>query len=322
MEKSVRKIKKILIAYDGSGYSHATLYELQQSGLPQEAEVIIISVSEIWLPLEYEDTEIFRDPDVSAYYKKYREQTGKRLAETKAIATAARDELLRYFPNWDINIEVVFGSPATEILSRASEFEPDLIIVGPQGLSSDRETGLGSISHKILAEAKCSVRISRVKRDVPLSPFNILIGFDGSDGSMAAVREVALRPWKTKPEVRLLSVTYPFTLLEPGRVLQPVPGMSEGSMAGEKKWVETLATDALRILRDAGLSATLNIYSGNPRMILIRKAQEWDADSIFVGAHSRHLHLRFDSVGCVALGIASRSDCSVEVVREQTRRLD
>ena len=317
MIKNAHKIKKILIAYDGSGYSRSALNELRHSGLPATAEAIIISVSEIWLPVGYEDSEINVDPDVSEYYEKHREQTNRDLTETKAIVTAAREELLRYFPNWQINTEVVCGSPATEILSRASEFKPDLIVVGPQGLSSDRETGLGSISHKILATAKCSVRISRLKPNPPLSRLKIMIGFDGSDGSMAAVRAVALRPWKTKPEVRLLTVTYPFTLLEPGRVFQPIPGMSEGRMAGEEKWVKALAADALQILLDKGFSATLNICSGNPRIILSREAQEWDADSIFVGAHSRQPQHEFYSIGCVASAIASRADCSVEIVREQ-----
>ena len=316
MVKNAQKIERILIAYDGSGYSHAALNELRHSGLPQKAEVLIISVSEIWLPIRYEDSEIIVDRDVSKYYEKHREQTNRDLTETRAIVYAAHEELVRYFPNWKINTEAVWGSPATEILSRASEFRPDLIIVGPQGLSSDRETGLGSISHKILDKAKSSVRISRLKPNPPLSRSKIMIGFDGSDESMAAVRAVVLRPWKTKPEVRLLTVTHPFTLLEPGRVFQPIPGMSEGRMEGEKKWVETLADDALQTLLDGGYSATLNIYSGNPRIVLSREAQEWEADSIFVGAHSREFQQEFYSIGCVASAVASRANCSVEVVRE------
>ncbi len=88
-------------------------------------------------------------------------------------------------------------------------------------------------------------------------------------------------------------------------------------MAGEEKWVKALAADALQILLDNGFSATLNIYSGNPRIILSREAQEWDADSIFIGAHSRLLQQEFYSIGCVALAVASRVDCSVEVIREQ-----
>ena len=119
MIKNGKKIDRILIAYDGSGCSRAALNELRHSGLPQKAEVLIISVSEIWLPVRYEDTEIIVDPDVSEYYEKHREQTNRDLTETKAIVSAAREELVRYFPNWKINTEAVWGSPAKEILFRA-----------------------------------------------------------------------------------------------------------------------------------------------------------------------------------------------------------
>lgn len=310
---------RILIAYDGSGYSHAALSELQRGGLPNEVEVLIISVSEIWLPppIKNQETEVFPDSDAAEYFQKHLEQAERDLAEAKVIVCQAREELLRFFPDWNIKTEAVSGSPAREILSRAFEFKPHLIIVGAQGLSSDRETGLGSISQKVLAGAKCSVRIARLKPDVTLSRLKIIIGFDGSPGSMAAVKTVALRPWKTKPEIRLVTVTDPFILLIPGRVFQPIPGMSEGRMTGEQKWVETLAANALQILRDAGLSATLHIYSGNPRMILVSEAEKWDADSIFIAANSFELQPEFYSPGCVASAVAARANCSVEAVKKQ-----
>ena len=208
------------------------------------------------------------------------------------------------------------GAPAREILSRAVEFKPDIIIVGAQGLSSDGETGLGSISQKVLTAAKCSVRIARLRSDATRSRLKIMIGFDGSSGSMAAVETVAMRPWKTKPEIRLVTVTDPFILLMPGRVFQPLPGMSEGKMKGEQKWVEKLAATALQVLRDAGLSPTLHIHDGNPRMILVREAEKWDADSVFIGANSLQFQPELYSLGCVASAIAARASCSVEVVRQ------
>ncbi len=301
MEQKDDKIARLLIAYDGSGYSHAILSELQSSGLPQKAEVIIISVAEIWLPVEYQEAKNFPDSDVAEYVQKHCEQADRNLAEAKVIVYEAREELLRYFPDWNIVAEAVSGSPASEIMSRASEFKPDLIIVGARGLSSDRETGLGSISQKLLTAAKCSVRISRLKPNVSRSRLKVIIGFDASPGSMEAVRTVASRTWKIKPEIRLVTIPDPFILLKAGRVLQPIPGLSEGRMKGEQEWVEMLAANALQVLHDAGLSVTLHIYDGNPRMILVREAQKWEAESVFIGANSLQVQPEFYPLSVVSL---------------------
>jgi nucleotide-binding universal stress UspA family protein len=294
------------------------LNELQRSGLPCKADVIILSISEIWLPptVKYEDTEVFPDSDVAEYFQKYYDQIDRNLAETEVIVDQTQEELLKYFPDWKIKTEAVSGSPASLILSRAFEFKPDLIVVGAQGLSSDGQIGLGSISLKILTEAKCSVQITRAKPDVTHSRLKIMIGFDDSLGSMAAVKTVAARQWRGNPEIRLVTVTDPFFPLIPGRVLLPIPGLLEGKMKGEQKWVETLATKALQILHDAGLSATLHVYDGNPRIILVQEAEKWEADLIFIGANSLQLQSRHYSLGCVSSAVASRVSCSVEVVRQ------
>lgn len=86
-------------------------------------------------------------------------------------------------------------------------------------------------------------------------------------------------------------------------------------MIGEQKWVETLAAEALQTLRNAGLSATLHVCSGNPRLVLVQEAEKWRADSIFVGANSFKSQSQFPALGCVSSSVAARASCSVEVVR-------
>ncbi len=308
---------KILIAYDGSGYSHASLADLSHAGLPPEADVIILSVSEVWLSPTVKQTEIeaVADGDVAEYFKNYYDQANRDLTETKVIAEQAKVELSNYYPRWTIKTETVSGSPAIIILSRASEFKPNLIVMGAQGLSSFSETGLGSISQKVLTEVPCSVRIARAKADVTQRRLRIVIGFNDSPGSLAAVETVALRQWREKPEIRLVTVTELLIPLIPGRVFQPIPGFAEGRMKGEQKWVETLAAESLQTLRNAGFSATLRVCSGNPRLVLFQEAEKWQADSIFVGANSFQSQFEFPTLGCVSSAIASRSTCSVEVVR-------
>lgn len=311
---------KILIAYDGSGYSHASLCDLQKAGLPPEVEVIVLSVMENWLSpaVAQEEIHAVADSEVAEYFQKYYQQANRNLAESKSIADQAKQELLRYFPGWTIKTEAVLGSAASKILLRSLEFKPDLIVVGAQGLSAFSQTGLGSISQRVLTEAGCSVRVARSNNDDAASPeLRIAIGFDDSPGSMAAVESVASRQWRRKTEIRLVIVTEPLVALISGRVFQTIPGWSEGRMKGEQKWVETLAVEALQTLRNAGLSATLHVYSGNPRLVLAQETANWHADCIFVGARAEGSRLERLFLGSVSAAVAARANCSVEVVRKQ-----
>lgn len=58
------------------------------------------------------------------------------------------------------------------------------------------------------------------------------------------------------------------------------------------------------------------VGTGNPKEIVTKMAEEWHADSIFVGPN--HLGTSFERclLGSVSEAIAARAHCSVEVVRK------
>jgi nucleotide-binding universal stress UspA family protein len=105
-------------------------------------------------------------------------------------------------------------------------------------------------------------------------------------------------------------ITDPLVALIPGRAFQVIPGVPEDRMKGEEKWVTALAEIALRILQESGRTASVHVYSGNPRIMLVNELKEWNADTVFVGMNSRQSHL----LGCVASAVAARAHCSVEVI--------
>lgn len=306
---------KLLFAYDGSGISRSLIKDLRISGLPEKAGICMISVSEVWLPPQIVSTDFnsFSDHDVTEYFRKHSEQMERNLARTKEILFEAKAELQKYFPKWNIETKASTGSPAAEILLKAFEFKPELIVIGSQGLSWDRIRRLGSISQKVLTESNCPVRIARTKRDSDFQCLKIAVCFDGSNGSLEAVKTVALRRWQGNPEIRLMTVTDPLIALIPGRAFQVIPGLEEDRMTGEKRWVESLAEKALEILHNAGHNASLKIYSGNPRLVLINETDDWGADLIFIGANS-DLSQK-NTLGSVASAVAIRSSCTIEVVR-------
>ena len=81
------------------------------------------------------------------------------------------------------------------------------------------------------------------------------------------------------------------------------------------KAVDFLSADVAGDLRDSGIGATAFVLDGDPKDALVREAEQWKADGIFVGAKGHSAMDRF-LLGSVSTAVAARAHCSVEVVRQ------
>ena len=312
---------KILIGYDGSKSAEAALDDLQSAGLPDEAEALVLSVAEVWIPPQSfngNGTDIKLNAESETHLSNHFEKNKRAIGEVETFARHAADRLRVKFPGWKINSEAIYGSPGWEILNKADAFEPDLIVVGSHGRSAVGRFFLGSISNKVLTEAKCSVRVARGKVEVDPLPMRVVIGFDGSPGAKAAVETVAARHWREQSEIRLVAASSQIAPMTIERFVPPIARWVAAEVKAESEWIERLAENSLRILHDAGIVATLHITAGNPKQILIEEAEKWHADMIFVGANSSASRLERFLIGSTSAAVAARAHCSVEVVRVKT----
>lgn len=309
---------KILIAYDGSPCSEAALDDLQLAGLPDDVESIVFTVAETWLPpnMEEDVTGIKFDAHTKQLIKKLHEKAKATVVKAETLARHAAERLSKNFRGWKIKSEATYGSPAWEILAKAEKFQPDLIVVGSHGRSAVGQFFLGSISQKVLTEAKCSVRVARGKIEVDPVPARIITGFDASPGATAAVEAVAARKWREHTEVRMVTVTDSLVPTAIGRFVAPVVNWTEEEARVERQLIEGLAESSLQKLRNAGLTASLYIEAGSPKHTLVEEAQNWHADCIFVGANAHDKFERF-LLGSVSAAVAARAHCSVEVIRSK-----
>ncbi len=307
---------KILIGYDGSRSADAALDDLQKAGLPDDVEAKVISIAEVWMPPPNGDKPEKYLLDANPEWLKIHDQVGeKEVLEARVLSRHAKERLEINFPGWKVYCEATYGSPAREILAQAEIFKPDLIVVGSQGKSAISRILMGSISGKVLAEANCSVRVARGRIEVDPFPVRLIIGFDGSPGSLAAVDEVISRKWRTYSEARLVSATNSAIPSAIGRFVTPVGKMFEDEKKSERVWIEKLAETALRKLNEAGLKTELCVEVSNPKQVLIEEAEKWGADCIFVGSHSFGSKLERFLIGSTSAAVAERAHCSVEVVR-------
>ncbi|MBD0325150.1 MAG: universal stress protein [Pyrinomonadaceae bacterium] len=287
----MKDISKMLIAYDGSACSDAALNDLRRSGLPTLIEAVVVTVADIIVPppddeLPADEAPAIRIREVEKHAQAHAE---KALKEARAFAERAVKRVKADFPSWEVRAEVDCDSPAWAVIKMADRLEADLIVVGSHRHSVvGGRLILGSVSQKVLYEARCSVRVARCSDERREGPVRIIVGFNGSAGAEAAVEAVTARSWPKGSEARIIIAH---------DALKP----EAQAVAAEK-------------LRASGLTTSEVSRDGDPAHVLIREAEEWSADSIFVGTRDVHgfQHLLH---GSISSAVAARAQCSVEVVR-------
>ena len=308
----------LLIAYDGSKCAEAAIDDLARAGLPEKGIARVVSVAEVFLPPQGSvsgDGDQEPSPLVEEMIRRHRERGEKAVAEAAMLARYAESRIRAALPKWDVSSAAAYGSPAWEIIDASEKMNADVIVVGSQGHSAFGRFFLGSISQKVLAEAACSVRIARGRIEIEKGPQRIVIGFDGSKGSVAAVEAVAARNWAAKTDVRLITASEPVVPSAIGRFVPPISKLVDEVNVSERQWLESLSEEALARLEAAGLKADLHIRPGSPKHILVEEAERWGADCIFVGANAWGSRLERALIGSTSAAVAARAHCSVEVVR-------
>lgn len=311
---------KILIGYDGSECADAALDDLKRAGLPESAEAHILSIAEVWLPPPApSDSEIIeqaREVKVPSDLKRVYARNCEAVKEVSSLAERARAQLKTTFPDWEVTVDSSCGSPAWELVLKADQWKPDLIVVGSHGRTALGRLVLGSVSQRVLTEAKCSVRIARGWVKKSESGVRIIVGIDGSPASTAAVRAVAVRTWPRNSEATLMVVDDPL-FPDYFKVIPSLAKIVEEDKQEEFAWAARIAKEAAALLANTPLKVTQVLRAGDPKRELPKAAEEWGADCIFVGSTGFSNRLERFVLGSVSAAVAARAHCSVEVVRSQ-----
>jgi nucleotide-binding universal stress UspA family protein len=307
----MRQRLKLLLGYDGSACGDAALCDLQRAGLPAEVEALVLSVADVFLPPILPPGSDSLDLPTIVSLQATHPHVLHALEEAQALAQRAVERLRTLFPAWQVRAEAAADAPAWALIKKADAWQPDLIVVGSHGRSALGRLILGSVSQKVLAHARCSVRVARGRSDASTAPVRLILGVDGSPQAEAAVQVVAERHWPESSEALVIMA------LEP---LKVIPALRwQASADEERAWAHRIVEAAAQTLRAAGLAVSTLIEAGDPKALLPREAERWQADAIFVGASGVRGIDRF-LLGSVSAAVAARAPCSVEVVRPTPAR--
>ena len=233
--------------------------------------------------------------------------------EAQTLAIQARTQVLKSFPAWDVRAEACADSPAWALIKKAETWQPDVIVVGSHGRSAVGRLLLGSVSQKVLSEARCSVRVGRGRQNDE-APVRLLIGVDGSPDAEAAVHAVAAREWPAGSAACLVTAIDARMYTNLAFMHPPIEAGTETGGEDENAWGARIVKALTAPLQTRGLLVSSVMKEGDPKQVLLKEAEHWGADCIFVGARGLSQVERF-LLGSVSSAIAARAPCSVEVVR-------
>jgi nucleotide-binding universal stress UspA family protein len=311
----------IVIGYDDSECARAALGDLAFAGLPADTEALVLAVVDAFLPPEGE-----RADAVLPRLAEVRVHVRDAMRSHYDAAASAAESLRARFPGWTVHTEACADSPAWAIIKRAEGYDggvggerADLVVVGSQGKSAIERLWIGSVSAKVLAHARCSVRIARARAaGAGGAPPRLVVGVDGSPDALAAVESIAARPWPAGTQVLVAAFDHGLDVgMEAMARLEAYPRGSDARPTA-RAWAEAIAREAADSLaRCPHLSVAISVETGEPKQGLVERAGafgEHGADCIFVGARGMRRIERF-LLGSVSTHVATTAPCSVEVVR-------
>jgi nucleotide-binding universal stress UspA family protein len=135
--------QNIVVAFDGSDYSHKALSCAQSIAERFEAT--------LWL------VHVFSNPSDLLGYADYEKLFARRKSAGQTIIDDARREL---GPKaLSVHDELIEGSEAQGILKVAENCKADLIVMGTRGLGAVKGFLVGSVSRKVIHFAACPVMV-------------------------------------------------------------------------------------------------------------------------------------------------------------------
>jgi nucleotide-binding universal stress UspA family protein len=283
---------RILISYDGSYHANAALKDLLRAGLPVEAQAVVMSIPKFSLV-----DKIGRNGGVDAPAISVEE-----IEDAAAMAKQASDIIRENFPAWEVRADLAVGSAVRVVAKKARQWHPSLIVLGLQEGAESGRPYFGDVSQRIAIEAKCSVRVARgINAQTDEAP-RVLLCVDGSRYTGAAVSAVASRAWPKGTEVRILTVVNPFDY--------SIPEFLDKAIERAESFHRIIANE---LDRTPAFTSSV-VLEGEPEKLILKVADEWRPDSIFIAPHSGHRLSRFLPCG-VSGTVVARAKCTVELAR-------
>lgn len=183
----------------------------------------------------------------------------------------------------EVQVAVLTGHPADEIVAYALARQPDVVMLGSRPAAEGAPGFSGRVASKVARYSPSPVFIAR--DGLPLR--SVVLGYDASLDADVALSLLARLPFRDPPRVAVCAayeVDAPFSSGIAPTVRAQAWASRHEQLAEAKRAAETIAEDAAERLRNVGLAATAHAVHGRPSEQLTVLAGELGADLIAIGS--------------------------------------
>jgi nucleotide-binding universal stress UspA family protein len=270
-------MKRILIATDFSTHAERALHHAAAMARRFGAEVELLTSVYV--------APVAAGPHVAAFPEDFtaylREQAAERIE--RLAAGLRRDGL-------EVRGTVSLEAAAPAILSRAEEWEADLVAVGTRGLTGIAHVLLGSVAERVARLAPCPVLTAHAETPEPGEIRTILVPTDFSEHAEAALEWARRLAVKTGARIVLVHAYY------------LPPGVETTALAADElieKDVVDAANRELEAIARSVQDAPVDVIvaRGRPCEAVVRVSREVGADLLAIGSRGRSglAHVMFGS---------------------------
>lgn len=278
-------VTKILLPYDGSPSAQPALELAAQLSIAGKEAVKGLTLMQViggsYLARHIQNvdlrvTRMNKDKDWQRIRKHYVER------EILPLLEEGEKTLQSLGVQAPIEVRILEGKISDEIIRLAREEAFSTIIMGRRGLSPFKALLLGSVTRSVLTLAeKVTVYIAAQetasRAGCPISP--MLLPLDGSESSLAAVRQAAALAQACKPLAPSLTLFHVIDIALMGMKIHEGPNtlVKEG---------EKILSEARGILQEAGLEGCWEekLVSGQPAQAIVQQAEAGGYPLILMGS--------------------------------------
>lgn len=291
---------RVLLAVDGSPHSHhATEAVGQLSSVKSLTVVHVVNLPRLSYPA--------LGPEISQDLAMTIEQAMRE--EGEQILKQAMSHLS--YHNAPVSKRLEVGSPADRILAIAEEDHTDLILIGSRGLGQVKELIFGSVSHRVLTHAPCSVCIVKS----PIAKLDeLLLPLQGEGDERTAMEFFAKHPFKGTSEITVFNVV-PI----PRSIFRAGVSASETKIQQALESAEAFTDHVVVELKELHYSTIGRVGMGSPGETILEQEATTTPNLILMGTHNPSLLSRF-VLGSVSHTVLHRSTHSVLLIRPSGKK--